>query len=84
MPPLTPSLTHTLQCTVGDLKDMACRAMGIEEPQQWAIWDYAGQKAGANVSSVLDDTCARHALSLFSGRCARSHPGVGDAGQMAG
>ncbi len=38
------------QCTVGDLKDMACRALGIEEPQQWALWDYAGQKAGGSVS----------------------------------
>lgn len=47
------------QCTVGDLKDMACRALGIEDLQQWALWDYAGQKAGASVSGWGKVVCTQ-------------------------
>jgi hypothetical protein len=45
-----------MQCTVGDLKDMACRALGIQDAQQWSLWDYAGQKTGTNLELSLHKT----------------------------
>lgn len=40
-----------LQCTVDNLKSMACQALGIADPEQWELWDYAGMMTGQNVSA---------------------------------